>query len=317
MRSSPARATRGTDVKILDIQRMSTEDGPGLRTTVFFKGCPLRCAWCHNPESLSPESHVEWLGVRCIGCRTCEQVCPQKGIRLDETGVHTSEKCTACGACAAACPTQALELKGKSYTVDALFGTLMKDRAYWGAEGGVTLSGGEVTLQWKEALELLTRLKAEGVNTAVDTCGFTRWETLASFLPVTDVFLYDLKLFDNALHVRFTGQSNAQILENFERLTEACGKTGKRIWVRTPVIPGATDTDENIRSLAFVVRDRVEKWELCAFNNLCRDKYERLGMTWDFKDAKLMPKARMEELAALAVRSGAPAAVWSGSTAIE
>ena len=304
-------------MKILDIQRMSTEDGPGLRTTVFCKGCPLKCSWCHNPESLSPKSHVEWLGVRCIGCRTCEQVCPQKGIRLDETGVHTSERCTACGACTSACPTGALEMKGADYTVEALFDVLMKDKAYWGEDGGVTLSGGEVTLQWKDALALLTLLKEKGVNTAVDTCGFTRWETLEALLPVTDLFLYDLKIFDDAAHRRFTGQSNERILGNFERLTEACEKTGKRIWVRTPIIPGATDTDENIRGLAGIVRDRVEKWELCAFNNLCRDKYERLGLSWDFKDAKLMQKARMEELAALAVGSGAPEAVWSGSTAIE
>ena len=304
-------------MKILNIQRMSTEDGPGLRTTVFCKGCPLRCTWCHNPESLSPKSHVEWLGVRCIGCRTCEAVCPQKGIRLDENGVHTSEKCTACGACTRACPTQALEMKGEDRTVEELYRTLMKDRAYWGADGGVTLSGGEVTLQWKEALELLTKLKAAGVNTAVDTCGFTQWQTLEALLPVTDIFLYDLKLFNDAEHVRFTGQSNAPVLSNFERLAEAAAAAGKRIWVRTPVIPGATDTDENIRGLAGIIRDRVEKWELCAFNNLCRDKYERLGLTWDFKDAKLMRKERMEELTALAVGCGAPEAVWSGVTAME
>ena len=303
-------------MKILDIQRMSTEDGPGLRTTVFCKGCPLQCAWCHNPESLSPKSHVEWLGVRCIGCRTCERVCPQKGIRLDTAGVHTSDTCTACGACAAACPTGALELKGTDHTPEALFKTLMKDRAYWGKEGGVTLSGGEVTLQWKEALALLTLLKAAGVNTAVDTCGFTRWEVLEALLPVTDIFLYDLKLFDDAAHIRFTGQSNALILENFERLTAACKAAGKRIWVRTPVIPGATDTDGNIRGLAGIVRDRAQRWELCAFNNLCRDKYERLGLEWAFKDAKLMEKPRMEALAALAVSCGAPNAVWTGSTAI-
>ena len=304
-------------MKILNIQRMSTEDGPGLRTTVFCKGCPLSCTWCHNPESLSPKSHVEWLGVRCIGCRTCETVCPQKGIRLDETGVHTSERCTACGACTAACPTQALEMKGIDDSVDALFDTLMKDKAYWGADGGVTLSGGEATLQWKEALALLKKLKAAGVNTAVDTCGFTKWETLEALLPVTDVFLYDLKLFDDEAHKRFTGQSNTLILDNFEKLTAACAQSGKRIWVRTPIIPGATDTDDNIRCLAGIVRDRVEKWELCAFNNLCRDKYDRLGKTWAFKDAKLMTKARMEALAALARESGAPAAVWSGSTALE
>ncbi len=296
---------------------MSTEDGPGLRTTVFFKGCPLACAWCHNPESLSPKPHVEWLGVRCIGCRTCEKVCPQKGVRLDENGVHTSEKCTACGACTAACPTQALEMKGEDRTVDELYRTLMKARAYWGADGGVTLSGGEVTLQWQEAVPLLAKLKEAGVNTAADTCGFTQWETLERFLPVTDIFLYDLKLYDDALHRRFTGQGNARILENFERLAAACATAGKHIWVRTPVIPGATDTDENIRGLAGIVGDRVEKWELCAFNNLCRDKYERLGIAWEFRDAKLMTKARMEALAALAVKSGAPHAVWSGMTALE
>ena len=296
---------------------MSTEDGPGLRTTVFFKGCPLSCTWCHNPESISPKSHVEWLGVRCIGCRTCESVCPQKGIHLDETGVHTSEQCTACGTCTAACPTQALEMKGNAYSVDSLYNTLMKDRAYWGSEGGVTLSGGEVSLQWKEALLLLQKLKDAGVNTAVDTCGFTQWETLEQLLPFTDVFLYDLKLFDDELHKKYTGQSNALILSNFERLTEACRKNGKRIWVRTPVIPGATDFDGNIRDLAGVVRDRVEKWELCAFNNLCRDKYERLGKEWAFKDEKLISKTRMEELTTLAKESGAPETVWSGSTALE
>ena len=296
---------------------MSTEDGPGLRTTVFFKGCPLACSWCHNPESIPLKSHVEWLGVRCIGCRTCESVCPQKGIRLDETGVHTSEQCTACGACTRACPTQALEMKGIDRTAGELYAELIKDRAYWGKDGGVTLSGGEVTLQWKEALELLTMLKEAGVNTAVDTCGLTKKEVLEALVPVTDIFLYDLKLYDDEFHRRFTGRGNALIFENFEWLTEKCEQTGKRIWVRTPVIPGATDTDENIRALAGVVRGRAEKWELCAFNNLCRDKYERLGKAWDFKNAKLMTRSRMEELTALAVEAGSPVAVWSGSTALE
>ena len=298
-------------MKVLDIQRMSTEDGPGLRTTVFFKGCPLSCTWCHNPESISPKSHVEWLGVRCIGCRTCEAVCPQKGIRLDETGVHTSEKCTACGACTTACPTQALEMKGVEYSVDALFETVMKDRAYWGTEGGVTLSGGEVTLQWKEALELLKKLKGAGVHTAVDTCGLAQRDVFEALLPFTDLFLYDLKLFDDDAHKRFTGQSNALIFSNFVWLTAQ----GARIWVRTPIIPGATDTDENIQGLASLVQDKVEKWELCAFNNLCRDKYERLGQDWAFKAAGLIEKETMEHLTALAIAAGAPETVWSGATA--
>ena len=292
---------------------MSTEDGPGLRTTVFFKGCPLACAWCHNPESISPKSHVEWLGVRCIGCRTCEAVCPQKGIWLDEAGVHTPEDCTACGTCTRECPTKALELKGIEYTADELFGIVMKDRAYWGESGGVTLSGGEVTLQWQEAVPLLAKFREAGVHTAVDTCGLARREALEALLPVTDLFLYDLKLIDPEEHRRFTGSDNELILQNFEYLIES----GADIWVRTPVIPGATDTDENIAGIASVVRDRVQRWELCAFNNLCRDKYARLGLDWEFAAAGLMPKARMEELAALAVAGGAPSAVYTGATARE
>ena len=300
-------------MKVLDIQRMSTEDGPGLRTTVFLKGCPLACAWCHNPESISPASHVEWIGVRCIGCRTCVAVCPQRGLRLDEAGVHTSAQCTACGTCARECPTGALELKGTAYGTDELFATVMKDRAYWGKDGGVTLSGGEATLQWREAVPLLAKFKAAGVHTAVDTCGLAKREVFDALMPVTDLFLYDLKLADSEEHRRFTGQPNGLILENFEYLVSQ----GARLWVRTPIIPGATDTDENIAALAGIVRDRVERWELCAFNNLCADKYARLGLTWQFAGAKLMPKTRMEELAALAVASGAPTAVYTGSTALE
>lgn len=309
------KAIWGTDMKVLDIQRMSTEDGPGLRTTVFVKGCPLACTWCHNPESIPVKSHVEWIGVRCIGCRVCEAKCPQHGICLDENGAHRSPDCDVCGTCANECPTQAMELKGIDYTIDGLYNVVIKDRAFWGEDGGVTLSGGEITLQWQEALELLKKLKAIGVHTAVDTCGFCKQETLEALLPYTDIFLYDLKLFDEEEHIKFTKQSNKLIISNFEWLTEACAKTGTRIWVRTPIIPGATDTEHNIQGLAGIVRDRVEKWELCAFNNLCKDKYERLGETWDFRDAGLITAARMEELVSVAKENGAPNTVWSGSTA--
>ena len=287
---------------------MSTEDGPGLRTTLFVKGCTLACKWCHNPESISPSSHVEWMGVRCIGCRTCVAVCPQKGIVFNETGVHNAPDCTACGTCVRECPTEALEMKGKLFSPEELFGELMKDRAYWGEDGGVTLSGGEILMQSDEAAKLLKLLHDAGVHTAVDTCGFVSRKAIEKVLPYTDIFLFDLKLFDSAEHKKFTGQNNEIILDNFEFLTQ----TGKRIWVRTPVIPGATDTDENIRGIASVVRCRVEKWELCAFNNLCGDKYERLGEKWMFSDAALMTKERMDELVSIAKSAGAERVVWSG-----
>lgn len=291
---------------------MSTEDGPGLRTTVFLKGCPLACTWCHNPESISPKSHVEWKGVLCIGCRICGSVCPHKGITFDEEGVHTAEFCDACGTCTRECPTQALELKGVNYTVDEVFDIVMKDRAFWGEDGGVTVSGGEATMQWEAVLELFQKLKAAGVHTALDTCGFNRLDVYEKLLPYTDIFLYDLKLYDDEEHIRFTKQSNKPIFENFEWLAD----TDARIWVRTPIIPDATDTDRNIEGLATLVRDRVEKWELCAFNNLCQDKYDRLGMDWDFRGKGLIAKERMEELTQIARNAGAPVAVWSGATAL-
>ena len=297
-------------MKILNIQRMSTEDGPGLRTTLFVKGCTLACRWCHNPESISPKSHIEWLGVRCIGCRTCIGVCPRHGITLDEEGMHTSPECDACGTCVRECPAEAREMKGIEYTPEELFRELIKDRAYWGTEGGVTISGGEVLMQADAAAELLKLLKESGVHTSVDTCGFVSRSAIEKVMPYTDMFLYDLKLYDSERHKLFTGQNNEIILENFEYLTG----TGKRIWVRTPVIPGATDTDDNIRGIASIVRDRVEKWELCAFNNLCRDKYERLGKEWAFKDSQLMTKERMDELVSLAKSAGAERVVWSGLT---
>lgn len=298
---------------VLDIQRMSTEDGPGLRTTVFAKGCPLACAWCHNPESIPAKSHVEWLCVRCMGCGSCVGACPQGGIVLDEGGVRVAPACTACGACVAACPTEALVMKGVEYSVDALFATLMKDRAYWGEHGGVTLSGGEITLQWKEAAALLAKLKNAGVHTAVDTCGLCRQAVLEALLPHTDLFLYDLKFCNTEEHKRFAGQPNELILANFAWLAGACAERGTELWVRTPIIPHATDTDENIRGIAGVVGEKAVRWELCAFNNLCKDKYERLGKPWDFDGARLMSAKRMDELAALARAAGATNVLWTGA----
>lgn len=295
-------------MKILNIQRMSTEDGPGLRTTLFVKGCTLSCKWCHNPESIDPKSHVEWIGVRCIGCRTCIASCPRHGITLDEDGAHTSSDCDACGTCVKVCPTEAREMKGIEKSPEELFYELIKDKAYWGDEGGVTLSGGEILMQADDAAKLLKLLHDAGIHTAVDTCGFVSRKAIEKVMPYTDIFLFDLKLFDADEHKRFTNQSNEVILENFEFLVN----TGKRIWVRTPIIPGATDTDGNIKGIASVVRNRVEKWELCAFNNLCGDKYERLGKEWTFKDSQLMTEKRMDELVSIAISAGAENVIWSG-----
>ena len=181
----------------------------------------------------------------------------------------------------------------------------------------MTLSGGEITLQWQEAEKLLALLKAEGVQTAVDTCGFCGRQALEALLPYTDLFLYDLKLFDEQKHIRYTGRSNRVIFENYRWLAEEAEKRKVRIWVRTPIIPGATDTDENISGLAGIIKDSAERWELLSFNNLCRDKYDRINKEWEYSKAELMTAGRMQALTELAKRSGCSQTVWSGVTRLK
>ncbi|MFB0919266.1 MAG: glycyl-radical enzyme activating protein [Oscillospiraceae bacterium] len=307
-------------MRILNYQRMSTEDGPGLRTTLFVKGCPLRCAWCHNPESISPAFSVEWMGVRCIGCRTCEKICPSGAIVTEPEEICIdADKCERCFACYDACPAGALERRGENVPVEKVFEELIKDKAYFGENGGVTLSGGEILMQSEEAAALLKMLKDAGIKTAVDTSGFCKREDIERVLPYTDLFLYDLKLADSRRHEELTGVPNERILENFEYLVELrkSGKSSAGLWVRTPVIPNATDDEENISAIARIVRDRADRWELCAFNNLCRDKYKRMREDWRFAASGLMTRERMEALVAAARDAGAQNVLYTGRTRLE
>lgn len=286
-----------TLIRYLDIQRMSSEDGPGLRTTIFFKGCSLACAWCHNPESIQKKFQVHWLSARCIGCGTCLNVCPNGALSQTEEGIKIDRRlCTGCYTCFSACPTLALEGKGQDAEPAELCRELVKDRAYFGREGGVTLSGGEALLQ-EGAIELLRLLKAEGVQTAVDTCGMLFTEQLERALPYTDILLYDLKIMNDADHERWTGRGNTMILRNLG-VAALWAKGNGRLWIRTPIIPGATDSVENILAIGERISaiGGAERWELCAFNNLCSDKYKRLDIDWAFKDAPLVSKRHMQEL---------------------
>ena len=302
-------------MRILNIQRMSTEDGPGLRTTLFAKGCPLRCAWCHNPESLSHAQQIEWLGERCIGCETCLTVCPEGALQMTPEGlIIDRERCALCLLCAEACPTLAIETRGEDRRVDALFDELIKDRAYFGEDGGITLSGGEILSQADEASLLLKRLKEAGIHTAIDTSGLCTKEALDKVLPYTDLVLYDLKLFDSKAHEQWTGVGNDIVLENFQYLLDKKQAFGFSLWVRTPIIPGATDSDENIRHIAELIGEHAERWELCAFNNLCESKYERLGSRWQFAGVPLMQAERMRELETIARHAGCPNAFATGNT---
>jgi pyruvate formate lyase activating enzyme len=340
---------------VLQIQRMSTEDGPGLRSTAFLKGCPLACAWCHNPEGISFEPELQWIGSRCIGCGACVAACAvgalsrsasgellldrsrcrlggTRGNRARDVGSkHPRSAGTAPCAdgplCAEACPTLAMERLGTPMTAEALAMELLKDKAYFARSdrGGITLSGGEVTAQPGFSGEVLRLIKEAGMHTALDTCGLVAWNNLADLYRHVDLVLYDLKVFDGEAHRRLTGAPNAAILDNLRKTASLMTRAPlpASLWIRTPIIPGATDGEENIaaigRFLAQLSPPRLERWELCAFNDLCADKYRRLGREWAYAGQNLMKAADMARLRDVAEEAlGKPGIVtWSGPTRLE
>lgn len=312
---------------LLEIQRMSTEDGPGLRTTVFMKGCPMRCLWCHNPESISPKPQAHWIGVRCIGCQSCIEVCPKAALSMETTGLMIDRSiCDGCGLCADACPSTALEMLGTTWDVETLAKELLKDNVYFQkSTGGVTISGGEATLQYNFVSSLLRILKDEGIHTCIDTCGIVRQDALAALLPFTDIVLYDLKEIDPQRHQAFTNQNLSKVLSTLGTITEyiKTHPNPTEIWVRTPIIPGKTDNEENIRGIGAFISEYydgiVTRWDLLAFNNLCKDKYKRLDLEWQFEDTALMTTDAMEKLAETARLSGVDPQIvhWSGTTRLD
>lgn len=304
-----AADTAGT---ILRIQRMSTEDGPGIRSTVFFKGCPLSCVWCHNPESISPLAEVHWTGSRCIGCLFCRDICPRGALNNTPDGmVIDREKCNGCMECVRGCPSTAMEAYGEAWQASDLLRETLKDRVYFQTSGGgVTLSGGEPTMQPDFSLTLLRELRSQGVSTALDTCGLCRWDTLVELLPYTDLVLFDIKEINPASHKMFTGATNQRILENLIALGGTKKDLGmpQDLWIRTPLIPGHTAFTENISGIGAFISEHlagvVSRWELCTFNNLCTHKYEGLGRDWTFKKAALLGKEEAEKMASAARASG-------------
>ncbi len=247
---------------IFDIQRNSFVDGPGIRTTVFFKGCNLNCAWCHNPESQKPSTEMMIYKNKCIGCGKCQSVCTSKNA------------CVLCGKCELFCPQDARKVCGKKYTVEEVLNKVTKDKAYYeNSGGGVTLSGGECMLQAEFVLELLKKLKEECIHTAIDTAGSVPFECFEKILPYTDLFLYDVKIWDSQLHKRYVGADNRLILDNLERLFEK----NARVWVRIPVIKGVNDNIDDFKKIRNFIGGRAEKVELLPYHPMGENKYTAIG----------------------------------------
>lgn len=305
---------------IFQIQKMSTEDGPGIRTTVFFKLCPLKCVWCHNPESINKEPSIQWFKTKCIGCKSCVEVCPQHAIKLDKTGIHIDRtKCECCGTCVEECPSTALRKLGEHRSLEDLFHEVEKDKVYYEkSKGGITVSGGEPTLQPDFILKFLKMCKEAGFHTAIDTCGYASKEIYEKLIPYVDLVLFDLKIMDSTKHEEFTGVSNEKILANAIWLANELESLGKELWIRTPLIPKYTATEENIQRIGeFIVEglgNKIARWDLLAFNNLASAKYDRMDWDWVCKTFKLLTKKEMEHFHEIAKSTGVPNVQWSGLT---
>lgn len=316
--SRPASIDDDGDIGIVfNIQRFSIDDGPGIRSTVFMKGCPLRCTWCHNPEGLALKPQLMWFDVRCIGARDCLAACPSEALELTPSGmVIDRDRCDVCGSCQDACPAGALEVVGKEYTPGQAFDEVARDEAFYrNSSGGVTVSGGEPAMQPRFTSELLRLCAGAGFHTALDTCGYAPLEVLERLVDLSDMVLFDLKIMDPERHRELTGVELDPVLQSVRMIS---GK-GKPLWVRTPVIPGCTDSVENVGALSGFISGlpSVERYDLLAFNNTCGAKYRRLDLDWTFDGVPLVTREKMEELSSIARDAGVPDVHWSGGTRAE
>ncbi len=260
---------------IFDIMRYAIHDGPGIRTTLFFKGCPLDCIWCHNPEGKSREPEFMWWKERCIQCRNCQNACSRGAISFPDDFSLEKAKCDLCRSCVDACPSRALEMVGEKMTVPQLMMEIEKDTIFYEESGGgVTFSGGEPLMQPGLLYSLLKACKARGIHTAVDTCGYANPDVFRRISSYVDLFLYDVKVINDQTHKKVTGVSNMLILENLRVLSQM----GKKVIVRYPLIPGMNDREEDIRELgAFISSVNVEEISILPYHKGGMEKARRLG----------------------------------------
>lgn len=279
---------------IFDIKKYAINDGPGIRTTVFFQGCPLSCWWCHNPESQPRQPTLMYRDNRCILCGECAAVCPQDGIQINSSAETDRSKCDACGTCAETCYHGAREVSGKEMSISDVMGIIERDIPFYDQSGGgVTFSGGEPLMQRSFLMELLRACQAQEIQTVLDTSGYASWESLDSIREYVNLFLYDLKLMDDERHIKYTGVSNKLILSNLQQLAHS----GTQVFVRIPLIPGINDDEENLRHTTIFVAElpNITGIELMGYHDIAQTKYEALGRSYRLNGTKPPTEERKQQ----------------------
>lgn len=291
---------------ITNIQKFSIHDGDGIRTTVFFKGCPLKCRWCHNPETQRFEREMQIDREKCTGCGACAAICPSGAIHMEEgRPIWDADACTFCGKCENFCPTGIREIIGREYTVRELINELMKDQMFYEESGGgVTLSGGEVmAMDIDYILELARELKRQDVSLTIDTCGYVPYDKFEKILPYVNTFLYDIKVMDPELHKQYMGTDNKLILDNLVRLA----KDGARIYIRIPTVKEVNGNEQSMREIiAFLQEHDIQPAQvnLLPYHDTGSGKYRKLDMEYKGTDLHAPDREEMESFVSLFVNAG-------------